>query len=280
MTKGQKMNKRRSEEMAERVARARATKVKTNGDVIHIGVPETSGVVYGKQIHRLLEAVSVAASRDLARPTLAGILLEATPESLTAVATDSYRLAWETIEWAHADGTSASAILPLDRVLGRRGKQPVTGLLSELKDAALVELVMEVNENTVSFLAGTYIKVEAVSGTYPNWRQLLDRGDPIIGTWTFDPDELVDWLRTAQVDGAKSTSPSVELNLRKTKGTIGKWDGAPTVRNLNPKFLREAVEFVAGFPTTSATVYGDRKPLVFGQPELKGGYLLMPVDKR
>jgi DNA polymerase-3 subunit beta len=63
--------------------------------------------------------VTRAASRDEARPILTGVLLEITPEGLTMVATDSYRLSLRELT-ASAQG-EAKALVP-ERALNEAGR--------------------------------------------------------------------------------------------------------------------------------------------------------------
>jgi DNA polymerase-3 subunit beta len=107
--------------------------------------------------------VSRAASRDEARPILTGVLLEITPEGLTMVATDSYRLSMRELT-ATAAG-EAKALVP-ERALTEAGRAAGADGGKEIE--------LFVDASSVAFRIGTLtLTSRLIEGEFPNYRQLL-----------------------------------------------------------------------------------------------------------
>lgn len=103
----------------------RTRQARRTAEVVKAALGEPSGwwvaTVRGPVLAAAVEQILAATGTDPDLPVLAGVRLEATPESLTLTATDRYRLSTRTLvpeqpgpaEWAATvDGTDLSAALP------------------------------------------------------------------------------------------------------------------------------------------------------------------------
>ncbi|MFA9443896.1 DNA polymerase III subunit beta [Egicoccus sp. AB-alg6-2] len=120
------------------------------------------GIVKADAFARLVSQVARAASSDEGRPVLTGVHLEAAGETLTAAATDSYRLAVRSLTWDQA--VEGTALVPA------RSLQEAAKAASEVGGA--VTVVLEAGQ--VSFLFGDRrLTTKLIEGTFPNYRALL-----------------------------------------------------------------------------------------------------------
>ncbi|GGI03105.1 DNA polymerase III subunit beta [Egicoccus halophilus] len=120
------------------------------------------GVVKADAFARLVSQVARAASSDEGRPVLTGVHLQAAGDTLTAAATDSYRLAVRSLAWEEA--VEGTALVPA------RSLQEAAKAASEVGGA--VTIVMETGQ--VSFLFGDRrLTTKLIEGTFPNYRALL-----------------------------------------------------------------------------------------------------------
>ena len=100
-----------------------------------------------------------AASTDLGRAVLTGVLLESTAERLRMVATDSYRLALRDLP---AIGLSATGLLPA------RGLRELPNTVG----ASQVKVSFTGREGVFGSTAGT-LKLRMIEGNFPKYETLL-----------------------------------------------------------------------------------------------------------
>lgn len=119
----------------------------------------------GAALSETVERVARAASRDEVRPILTGILLSASGESLTMVATDSYRLSVKHTPLEAAVAAELEANVParalreLARVVAQEGVEQV-------------EIARPANQ--IVFRAGDVVLASRlIDGQFPNYRQLV-----------------------------------------------------------------------------------------------------------
>jgi DNA polymerase-3 subunit beta len=112
-----------------------------------------------------IDLVARAASRDEVRPILTGVLLQAEGETLTMVATDSYRLSVKHTGLGTAVSQTLEANVP-------------ARALRELARVVSAEGVEEVEialpRNQIIFRAGgVLLSSRLIEGQFPSWRQLV-----------------------------------------------------------------------------------------------------------
>lgn len=120
------------------------------------------GVLRADAFSRLVAQVARAASTDEGRPVLTGVQLTAQGDTLTAAATDSYRLAVRSLAWEEA--VEGSALVP------SRSLQEAAKAASEVGGAVTVIL----EDGQVSFLLGDRrLTTKLIERSFPAYQALL-----------------------------------------------------------------------------------------------------------
>jgi DNA polymerase III subunit beta len=227
-----------------------------------------------------IELVARAASRDDMRPVLTGVLVTASGQEMTMVATDSYRLAVKRTELESPIGGELEANIPAKalRELGRL----VTG--GELEEVAVSLL-----PNQAVFKAGAILlNTRLIDGQFPNFRQLLpesyehdvrlprpefldvarrvsqlaQRNAPL--RLSFSQGELKVSASTPDVGDAEETMPAA-------------FDGELLEIGFNPEFLRDGIESVEGDEVMLRLISPLRPGLLQPVDNEDFRYLVMPI---
>lgn len=232
--------------------------------------------------------VARAASADDARPVLTGVSLEASGGTLTAAATDSYRLAVRTVPW---DQQTDTQVLVPRRAL-EEARRSADALGGE------VNLVLEPAQVTFRF-GDRWLSTRLIEGTFPPFRQLIPAGHE--RTLTVDRAGLAEVVkRVAVVGDANTTVTPVTLHLssdtvRVTAGSgevgqaeetlPGTLDGEDLQIAFNPRYLTDGLD-AAGSEQVVLEFRDELKPAVL-RPAVDADdgeaaavdflYLLMPV---
>ncbi len=194
-----------------------------------------------------VELVARAASRDDMRPVLTGVLVSASGEEMTMVATDSYRLAVKRTALESEIGGEIEANIPA-RALRELGRLLGAGEIAEVGVSLL--------PNQAVFKAGDILlNTRLIDGQFPNFRQLLpesyehdvrlprpefldvvrrvsqlaQRNAPL--RLSFSQGELKVSASTPDVGDAEETMPAA-------------FEGEALEIGFNPEFLRDGIESV------------------------------------
>jgi len=227
-----------------------------------------------------VELVARAASRDDMRPVLTGVLVSASGQEMTMVATDSYRLAVKRTELESAIGGELEANIPA-KALRELSRLVAAG---ELEDIAVSLL-----PNQAVFRAGgILLNTRLIDGQFPNFRQLLPE--------SYEHDvrlprpELLDVVRRvsqlAQRNAPLRLSFSQgELKVSASTPDVGDaeekmpaaFDGEPLEIGFNPEFLRDGIESVAGDEVVLRLISPLRPGLLQPVDNEDFRYLVMPI---
>ncbi|HET6570685.1 MAG TPA: DNA polymerase III subunit beta [Solirubrobacterales bacterium] len=227
-----------------------------------------------------VDLVARAASRDDMRPVLTGVLVSASGQEMTMVATDSYRLAVKRTELESPIGGELEANIPAKalRELGR------------LVGAGEVEQVaVSLLSNQALFRAGAVLlNTRLIDGQFPNFRQLLpesyehdvrlpraefldvarrvsqlaQRNAPL--RLAFSQGELKVSASTPDVGDAEETMPAA-------------FEGEPLEIGFNPEFLRDGIESVGGDEVMLRLISPLRPGLLQPVDNEDFRYLVMPI---
>lgn len=249
-------------------------------------------VMKAEEFARTVAQVARSASTDDARPVLTGVNLEATAGSLTAVATDSYRLAMRIVPWDQ--GADTTVLVPRRAMEQARHAAEILG--SE------VRLLLEPAQVTFSF-SDRRLVTRLIEGKFPDVRQLIPAG--FQRRLTVDRAELMEVVKRVAVVGDSNTSVTpVTLHLsadtvlvKAGSGEIGQAEealpGALEGEDLqiafNPRYLADGLD-AAGSERVVLEFRDELKPAVLrpapadaeagpasARPEADFLYLLMPV---
>jgi DNA polymerase-3 subunit beta len=227
-----------------------------------------------------VELVARAASRDDMRPVLTGVLVSASGQEMTMVATDSYRLAVKRTELESAIGGELEANIPAKalRELGRL-----------LGAGEVEEVAVSLLPNQALFKAGSILlNTRLIDGQFPNFRQLLpesyehdvrlprsefldvvrrvsqlaQRNAPL--RLSFAQGELKISASTPDVGDAEETMPAA-------------FEGEELEIGFNPEFLRDGIESVEGDEVMLRLISPLRPGLLQPVDNEDFRYLVMPI---
>jgi DNA polymerase-3 subunit beta len=227
-----------------------------------------------------VELVARAASRDDMRPVLTGVLVTATGQEMTMVATDSYRLAVKRTELESAIGGELEANIPA-KALRELGRLVAT---AELDDVSVSLL-----PNQAVFKAGdVLLNTRLIDGQFPNFRQLLPE------SYEHDvrlprPEFLEVVRRVSQL--AQRNAPlrlalsQGELKISASTPDVGDaeetmpaaFEGEPREIGFNPEFLRDGIESVEGDEVMLRLISPLRPGLLQPVDNEDFRYLVMPI---
>ncbi|MFA9431572.1 DNA polymerase III subunit beta [Egicoccus sp. AB-alg2] len=241
------------------------------------------GIVKADAFARLVSQVARAASSDEGRPVLTGVHLEATGETLTAAATDSYRLAVRSLTWDQA--VEGTALVPA------RSLQEAAKAASEVGGAVTIAL----EPGQVSFLFGDRrLTTKLIEGTFPNYRALLP--DAHETSVVVERAALIEALQRVSIVAMGQANTPVSLtfgdgsvDLQASNQEMGdaaealpaEIDGEGLTIAFNPGFLLSGLE-ATGTEHIRVELRDGLKPAVL-RPHAEDGqvddltYLLMPM---
>jgi DNA polymerase III subunit beta len=227
-----------------------------------------------------VELVARAASRDDMRPVLTGVLVSASGQEMTLVATDSYRLAVKRTELEKAIGGELEANIPA-RALRELGRLVTSDDLEEVAVSLL--------SNQAVFEAGPILlNTRLIDGQFPNFRQLLpesyehdvrlprqeflevarrvsqlaQRNAPL--RLSFSAGQLKVSASTPDVGDAEETMPAA-------------FEGEELEIGFNPDFLRDGIESVEGDEVMLRLISPLRPGLLQPVDNEDFRYLVMPI---
>jgi DNA polymerase-3 subunit beta len=228
----------------------------------------------GGALIKALAQVGVAASGDDARPTLTGVLFEASDDGLSLVATDSYRLAIKDVPGVATEGTKLvpyRALKELGRTVGA-GSMEVT-----------------LGEREASFVTDQgRLTVRIIDSTFPNVRQLLPDGHT--NRLVVDKAALLEAVDRAALVAEDHIpvrlamhSGGVELSvIRQEVGEAselleGEFAGDDMTIAFNTRYLRDGITAVDDDHVVIETSDPLKPGLIHGASSEDFRYLLMPV---
>jgi len=242
---------------------------------------ESTAQIPAGTLAEALRQVVRASSNDDARPLLTGVLLTGAAGGLRLVATDSYRLALRDLEGAEGVVGEEDILVParalteLQRLIGP-GDEGSVGVTT-----SGAEITFKV--------ANVSISTRLISGTYPDYRQLIPESYP--NTLHLGKESLAGALRRVKLLVRDNTTP-VRLSMRQggvdlkvvsqevgegNETVDGDYSGEDLVIAFNPAYLIEGIEAVPGDEVIIETSDATRPATVRSGEADSYRYLLMPV---
>lgn len=234
----------------------------------------------GGALAETIDLVARAASRDEVRPILTGVLVQAEGDTLTMVATDSYRLSVKHTK------LEASLPAPLEANVPARALRELAKIVT---GASVEEVEIGTPGNQIVFGAGgAVLSSRLIEGQFPSWRQLVPE--------SFEHDirlpreELLDVtrrigqlaqrnapLRFAFAEGELTVAAETPDVGDASESLPAPYSGEALEIAFNPQFLIEGVESVEGDEVSLQL----SSPLRPGLLRPVGGedfsYLVMPI---
>jgi len=230
-----------------------------------------------------LSQVVRAASKDDARPILAGVLMTAEPAGLRLVATDSYRLALRDLPGTTLLSEGQHVLVPA-RALGELGR-----VLSGPNAPGAGQVTLRLGADQASFeVAGVRVTTRLIEGDFPNYRQLVPSGYP--NRLTVGKEPLLDAVRRVKLlareatpirlalrpDGVELTAVTHDVGQAR-EDIDAKYEGSEMVVAFNPEFLIDGVEATPGDDVLLETLDALKPATLRATEGTDFLYLLMPV---
>lgn len=220
-----------------------------------------------------------AASRDDTRPVLTGVLVRLDEDSLTMVATDSYRLAVRQAPLASGPAQAQQAIVPARALAEAQRAIALAG-------ADAIEVVL--SETSATFRAGDVVlTTRLIDGQFIDYRQLIptefnhdlqiDRGEllAVLGRIAVIAQRNTP-VRVALSDGQMTLSVVSEQFGEGHESIPVAFSGEPMEIGFNVEFLRAGVESAEGDTLRLGLISNLRPGLLRGDDDTFR-YLLMPI---
>lgn len=199
-------------------------------------------------LKEVIRQTVIAVSKQESRPILAGVHVTLHDGLLTAVATDSHRLAQRKVQLDGVEGVDYDVIIP------GKSMDELSGMISDVKD----DVQMQVTENQVLFIFGnTHFYSRLLEGNYPETSQLIpDTADTTI---ELDAGSFLQSIERASLLSHESRNDVVKLtikpedNLVRISGdspdigmveeevTISAVDGNDLEISFNPNYMKDAL---------------------------------------
>jgi DNA polymerase-3 subunit beta len=253
-------------------------------------LPESTGIVASDTFATAVAQVAIAAGRDDSLPTLTGVHVEITEDTITLAATDRYRLAVREFSWSPATpGVSTSALMRA-RTLADAAKS-----LIGTKNVSLSFAPSTSNDRLAGFSGdGKTMTSRMLDGTFPPYRHLLPTETTTTAVVEVAPfldsvrrvalvtDKTVP-LRLEFKDGGVSLEAGAGEEAQATETIDVLLNGDPISIAFNPVFLADGLQAV-GTPFVQISFTGSNKPAILtGRTEPNSPsidnyrYLLMPM---
>ena len=253
-------------------------------------LPETSGTITSELFATAVNQVAVAAGRDDSLPTLTGIHIDITKETITLAATDRYRLAVREINWTPNDPELTTTALLRARTLADAART-----IANTKNVSISIAPTSNNERLVGFASDAKTMTSRqLDGSFPPYRHLLP--SETSANAVIEVAKLLDSVRRV----ALVTDKTVPLRLKFNNNTLqleaGAGDEAQATEELEINYSGEAIDiafnptFLTDGLSALGTAYvniaftGSNKPaMLTGKSKADGSadtsfrYLLMPM---
>jgi len=253
-------------------------------------LPETSGTIASELFATAVNQVAVAAGRDDSLPTLTGIHIDITKETITLAATDRYRLAVREINWTPNDPELTTTALLRARTLADAART-----IANTKNVSISIAPTSNNERLVGFASeAKTMTSRQLDGSFPPYRHLLP--SETSANAVIEVAKLLDSVRRV----ALVTDKTVPLRLKFNNNTLqleaGAGDEAQATEELEINYNGEAIDiafnptFLTDGLSALGTAYvniaftGSNKPaMLTGKSKADGSadtsfrYLLMPM---
>ena len=253
-------------------------------------LPETSGTIASELFATAVNQVAVAAGRDDSLPTLTGIHIDITKETITLAATDRYRLAVREINWTPNDPELTTTALLRARTLADAART-----IANTKNVSISIAPTSNNERIVGFASDAKTMTSRqLDGSFPPYRHLLP--SETSANAVIEVAKLLDSVRRV----ALVTDKTVPLRLKFNNNTLqleaGAGDEAQATEELEINYSGEAIDiafnptFLTDGLSALGTAYvniaftGSNKPaMLTGKSKADGSadtsfrYLLMPM---
>lgn len=182
-------------------------------------------------LKEVIRQTVIAVSKQESRPILAGVHVTLHDGLLTAVATDSHRLAQRKVQLDGVDGVDYDVIIP------GKSMDELSGMISDVKD----DVQMQVTENQVLFIFGnTHFYSRLLEGNYPETSQLIpDTADTTI---ELDAGSFLQSIERASLLSHESRNDVVKLTIKPEDNLVRISGDSPDIGMVEEEVTTSAVD--------------------------------------
>ena len=253
-------------------------------------LPETSGMIASDIFATAVNQVAIAAGRDESLPTLTGIHVDISGETISLAATDRYRLAVCEINW-----TPTNPELTTSALLRARTLADAARTIATTKELSFAIAPTTATDRLIGFQTDSKsMTSRQLDGTFPPYRHLLPAEST--ATAVIEVAKLLDSVRRVALVADKNIPLRLKFNGQSLQLEAGAGDDAQATEEIdisyngeaidiafNPQFLTDGLNAL-GTTYVNMAFTGSNKPaLLSGKNKVDGEidgsyrYLLMPM---
>ena len=253
-------------------------------------LPETSGIIASDIFATAVNQVAIAAGRDESLPTLTGIHVDISGETISLAATDRYRLAVCEINW-----TPTNPELTTSALLRARTLADAARTIATTKELSFAIAPTTATDRLIGFQTDSKsMTSRQLDGTFPPYRHLLPAEST--ATAVIEVAKLLDSVRRVALVADKNIPLRLKFNGQSLQLEAGAGDDAQATEEIDISYSGEAIDiafnpqFLTDGLNALGTTYvnmaftGSNKPaLLSGKNKVDGEidgsyrYLLMPM---
>ena len=253
-------------------------------------LPETSGIIASDIFATAVNQVAIAAGRDESLPTLTGIHVDISGETISLAATDRYRLAVCEINW-----TPTNPELTTSALLRARTLADAARTIATTKELSFAIAPTTATDRLIGFQTDSKsMTSRQLDGTFPPYRHLLPAEST--ATAVIEVAKLLDSVRRVALVADKNIPLRLKFNGQSLQLEAGAGDDAQATEEIDISYTGEAIDiafnpqFLTDGLNALGTTYvnmaftGSNKPaLLSGKNKVDGEidgsyrYLLMPM---
>lgn len=253
-------------------------------------LPETSGMIASDIFATAVNQVAIAAGRDESLPTLTGIHVDISGETISLAATDRYRLAVCEINW-----TPTNPELTTSALLRARTLADAARTIATTKELSFAIAPTTATDRLIGFQTDSKsMTSRQLDGTFPPYRHLLPAEST--ATAVIEVAKLLDSVRRVALVADKNIPLRLKFNGQSLQLEAGAGDDAQATEEIDISYSGEAIDiafnpqFLTDGLNALGTTYvnmaftGSNKPaLLSGKNKVDGEidgsyrYLLMPM---
>lgn len=183
-------------------------------------------------LKEVIRQTVIAVSRQESRPILAGVHITLKDGVLTAVATDSHRLAQRKVVLENIDNG-----IDFDVIIPGKSMEELSGMISDVHE----DVQMQVTENQVLFIFGnTHFYSRLLEGNYPETSQLIPQTADI--TVELEAGTFLSSIERASLLSHESRNDVVKLSLKPSENLVRISGDSPDIGTVEEEVVTSALD--------------------------------------
>ncbi|UFK65462.1 DNA polymerase III subunit beta [Limosilactobacillus reuteri] len=183
-------------------------------------------------LKEVIRQTVIAVSKQESRPILAGVHMTLKDGVLTAVATDSHRLAQRKVVLENIDNS-----IDFDVIIPGKSMEELSGMISDVHE----DVQMQVTENQVLFIFGnTHFYSRLLEGNYPETSQLIPQTADT--TVELEAGTFLSSIERASLLSHESRNDVVKLSLKPSESVVRISGDSPDIGTVEEKVVTSALD--------------------------------------